>query len=61
MAEHYTCDWCGLPMEFKRIILIDHEEFEMCEDCRKKHLLKKSGRYRPCYSPLDSLRKYADS
>jgi len=56
MAEHYTCDWCGLPMEYQRTILIDHTEFEMCEDCRKKHLSKSTGRRAPCKSPINLLR-----
>ena len=56
MSEHYTCDWCGMPMESQRAILIDHYEYEMCGACRDKHLLKKSGRYRPCESPINLLR-----
>lgn len=59
---HYTCDWCGMPMEQQQTILIDHEEYAMCKACRKEHLPTRSGEYKPCLSPLKQLErsKYTD-
>lgn len=34
MAEHYTCDKCGMPMESQRTTEIDGKEYEMCTTCK---------------------------
>lgn len=34
--KHTTCDKCGLPMESRMPVRIDHRIYDLCNECENK-------------------------